>query len=958
MSSTPKSAKYNPSESEPKWQSVWQKTGINKTPENPKKPFYNLVMFPYPSGDLHVGHWYNFAPADTLGRYARMRGYDVLQPLGFDSFGLPAENAAIKNNIPADVWTAKNVANFHDQYLRLGGMYDLDREVDTSKVEYYRWTQWLFVQLFKAGKAVQRDGMVNWCPKDKTVLANEQVVHGDCDRCGTTVERKNLKQWYFTITDFADDLLKDLDALDWPERVKQQQRHWIGRSEGAKIRFKVYGETTQELEVFTTRPDTLFGATFMVIAPEHPLVSQLTSKDQSAEVTKYIEWAGTRTDVDRMEARDKTGVFTGSFVVNPASGEKMPIWIADYVLMGYGTGAIMAVPAHDDRDHAFAKKFDLTIIPVIDPITGEDQSESQEKEKVVAMLEGLDGTIMTLQWGPELGGRLLIGGSVEKGEDPIVAATREIIEATGYKNFKLIHHAPERVHHQYYALSKNQAYLAHTDIMHFRLVDDTRVSQALEENKQDKFELQWITKEQARAEIVDEQHLYTLEKFGFGQCWTGHGFMINSGQFDGQNSVETKQKLVKWLHERGDGEATVNYRLRDWLISRQRYWGAPIPIIHCEDCGPVVVPEDQLPVELPLQQVFDSSGQSPLQSHPDFTHATCPTCGSKQARRETDTMDTFVDSSWYFLRYPNTHYTEGAFDPAAVKQWAPVDRYMGGVEHAILHLLYARFITKFLHQQRQLDFNEPFKQLINQGMILGPDGNKMSKSKGNVVDPIDYVNKYGSDALRLYLMFMGPYEDGGPWDAGRFEGPYRFMLKTYDTLSSEYREISHDSARETALVARLHKLIQKLTQDLDENRFNTAIAAMMEYINALAVDRREGVISAGVWQESAVTFVRAFAPFAPHLAEELWQDLEQEDSVHLESWPVFDVSLTQDEFVTIAVQVNGKLRGTFMSEAGRVPGAIEKSARDENSKQDWTKGALIIKVIVVPDKIVNFVVKS
>jgi len=958
--SEPKPGAYNPLEAEPKWQAVWEQTKLAQTPEQPKRPFYNLVMFPYPSGNLHVGHWYNFAPADTLGRYARMRGYDVLQPIGWDSFGLPAENAAIKHNTPADQWTSQNVARFYQQFQRMGGMYDLERIVDTSQPEYYRWTQWLFLQLYKAGKAVQRDGIVNWCPKDKTVLANEQVVQGTCDRCGTAVERKNLKQWYFTITDYSDDLLDDLDDLDWPTRVKQQQRNWIGRSHGAKVRFGVYGDKGRYIEVFTTRPDTIFGATFMVVAPEHPLVAALTTKAQQLEVTQYVEWAGSRTDVDRMEAKEKTGVFTGAYVVNPANAEKIPVWTADYVLMGYGTGAIMAVPAHDERDQAFARKYNLKIIPVIDPVTGEEQDQPAHKNKIVAMLEGTDGKVMTLQWGPELGGRLMIGGTVEEGEDPVAAATREIIEETGYTNFSLVGHAPERVHHQYYAFSKKMAVIAHTDIFHFKLNDDERVGQTLEENEKHKFTIEWLSKQQARAEIVDEQHLYTLEKFGFDQTWTGAGVLTNSGEFTGLDSAEAKQQITAWLHQREDGEAVTNYRLRDWLISRQRYWGAPIPIIYCPECGPVAVPEDQLPVVLPLNQTFDKTGRSPLLTHPDFVTATCPECGHAQARRETDTMDTFVDSSWYFLRYPNIHYDKGAFDPAAVRQWAPVDTYMGGIEHAILHLLYARFITKFLHEQGQIDFNEPFKQLINQGMILGPDGNKMSKSKGNVVDPTGYVEKYGSDALRLYLMFMGPWQDGGAWDAGRFEGTYRFMFKSYAAIEGDYEPSQPDSIRETALTIRLHKLIRKVTEDLDAQHFNTAIAAMMEFINALTTDRREGVIGSETWDEVTRTFIRVLAPFAPHLAEELWQTgaLSGDESVHLQAWPVYDDALVQDELLTIAVQVNGKLRGTFVSQAGRVPGAVEQTARDENDTQDWTKGATIIKVIVVPDKLVNFVVKT
>lgn len=806
------SSVYDPKAIESKWRAVWEKSGIYKTSAKPKKPFYNLVMFPYPSGNLHIGHWYNFAPADTLGRYERMRGKDVLQPLGYDSFGLPAENAAIKNGIPADEWTDRNTASFFEQYKILGGMYDLDRIVDTSKPDYYKWTQWLFLELYHAGKAVHRDGNVNWCPSCQTVLANEQVVHGQCERCDTVVTRKRLKQWYFTITDYADRLLEDLDKLDWPQRVKLQQQNWIGRSQGARVEFKVYGKS-DTLEVFTTRPDTLFGATFMVIAPEHPLVKSLTTDDQREEVRRYRQWAGSRTDVDRMEAKEKTGVFTGSYVVNPANAEKIPIWVADYVLMGYGTGAIMAVPAHDERDHAFAKKYNL---PIVEVISGGDDVQQE--------------------------------------------------------------------------------------------------------------------------------------------AYVGDGRLVNSGGFDGLSTHKAKRDITTWLHKGGFGEIATNYRLRDWLISRQRYWGTPIPMIYCEDCGVVPVPEDQLPVVLPLGQKFDKTGRSPLHTHPDFVKTTCPKCGADNARRETDTMDTFVDSSWYYLRYPNPDFQNGAFDPEAVRTWLPVNRYMGGVEHAILHLLYSRFITKFLHDQKLLDFDEPFQKLINQGMILGPDGNKMSKSKGNVVDPMDYVERYGADAVRLYLMFMGPWEDGGLWDPQRFEGTYRFLQKTHAILTTDYHPDKIDATEETALDGRLHKLVKKVGEDLKQARFNTAIAAMMEYTNALARVQREGSVATELWREQVQTFARLFAPFAPYLAEEIWHELGEEESVHLEAWPAFDESKVRDSLVTIAVQVNGKLRGEFVMEAGKLPGAIEEQARGLNAEHNWTHGRQIIKLIVVPDRLVNFVV--
>jgi leucyl-tRNA synthetase len=799
--------KYNSQEIEAKWQKVWAETGLNKTVDSPKDKFYNLVMFPYPSGDLHIGHWYNFGPADTIGRFNRMHGKDVLQPLGYDSFGLPAENAAIKKGVPAEVWTDENVSRFRKQYFRLGGMYDLDKEVDTSKPEYYRWTQWLFLRMLKAGKAYQKDGLVNWCPKDMTALANEQVIHGECERCGTKVERKKLKQWYFKITDYADALLNDMEGLDWPERVKTMQRNWIGRSEGAQVRFSL--ANGNNLEVYTTRPDTLYGATFLVLAPEHELVEGLIGDGQRSEVEKYVEAAGAKTDVDRLENKDKTGVFTGSYATNPVNGEKLPIWIADYVLMGYGTGAIMAVPAHDQRDYEFATKYGIEIKEVIS------------------------------------------GGNIEE------------------------------------------------------------------------------------------------------SAYTGDGLLVGSEILDGMNVADAKKVIIEKLESEGSGETRVQYKIRDWLISRQRYWGAPIPIIYCDACGVVPVPEDQLPVGLPLGQKFDESGQSPLVSHPDYMHVPCPTCGG-DARRETDTMDTFVDSSWYFLRYPNPDYAEGPFDPEAVKKWLPVDNYMGGIEHAILHLLYARFFTKFLHGEGLIDFNEPFKKLINQGMILGSDGDKMSKRKGNVVDPLEYIDKYGADAVRLYLMFMGPYEEGGPWDPQRFEGTYRFIGKVWE-LYQGYEPADIRAAQEALLVRELHKTIRKVTSDLRGIKFNTAIAAMMELVKVAASVKREGSVSPVVWREFLGQFVLVLAPFTPHLAEELWQQLGQEESVHLQEWPKYDNEMIKEDEVTIVVQVNGKLRGEFMAAAGSTNESLEAAARELASDKAWYEGEPN-KIIVVPNKLVNIVV--
>ncbi|WP_420542030.1 leucine--tRNA ligase [Rubrobacter naiadicus] len=803
---------YDPGAIESRWRRRWAESGLYETDEDPGKPkHYALTMLPYPSGDLHVGHWYAMTPSDTRARFMRMRGYRVFFPIGFDAFGLPAENAAIKRGIHPRKWTYSNIENMRGQLRQMGTMFDFDAEVVTCEPEYYRWNQWFFLKFYERGLAYRKKAPVDWCPSCNTTLAREQVVGPDrrCERCGTPVIKRNLTQWLFRITEYADELL-DFSKIDWPERVKTLQTNWIGRSEGAEIEFEIegYGPIT----VFTTRPDTVFGATFMVLAPEHEAVERITAPERAAEVRAYVEEAARMSEIDRTDTtREKTGVFTGACATNPATGERIPVYIADYVLLGYGTGAIMAVPAHDERDFEFATKYGLEIRPVIAP--------------------------------PEWDGSPL------------------------------------------------------------------------------------------------------------EEAYAGEGTMVNSGPFDGTPSGEGREKVTRWLEERGAGRHAVSYRLRDWLISRQRYWGTPIPIVYCERCGTVPVPEEDLPVLLPEDAEFTPTGESPLKRDPDFYNTTCPRCGGP-ATRETDTMDTFVDSSWYQYRYLSPHYDEGPFDPEQGRKWLPVDQYTGGVEHAVMHLLYTRFFTKVMRDMGLVDFDEPMVRLFNQGEILGPDGNRMSKSKGNVVNPQEWVDRYGSDVLRCFLMFIGPWNEGGPWDGQGIEGVARWLRRAHSLVVEG--EPSGAEADPKELPRRTSRLVKRVTENLETFRFNTAIAALMEHTNYLLAVR--GRVDEEEWASALRDFVLVLAPFAPHHAEEMWAELGQPYSVHQQSWPQWDEELVAEEEITLVVQVNGKLRDRI-----RVPTDVsEEDARrlalESPKVRQHVEGREIKKCVYVPGRVVNLVV--
>ncbi|MBS3969620.1 MAG: leucine--tRNA ligase [Clostridia bacterium] len=821
--------KYNFADIEPKWQQKWDNSNIYVVHEDEsKEKYYVLEMFPYPSGNLHMGHVRNYSIGDVVARFKNMQGYNVLHPMGWDAFGLPAENAAIKHGIPPAKWTWDNIHNMKAQLKSMGISYDWEREIATCHPSYYKWTQWLFLQLFHKGLAYKKYALVNWCPSCNTVLANEQVVDEGCERCSTQVIKKNLDQWFFKITDYADKLLEDLEKLPgWPDKVKIMQKNWIGRSEGAEVKFTT--EMGHELKVFTTRPDTLFGATYMVLAPEHPLVMELTRGTEKEEkVKEFVNKVSKLKAEDRTsEEGEKEGIFTGSYAINPMSGEKIPIWIANYVLMDYGTGAIMAVPAHDQRDFDFARKYSLPIRVVISP---RDQD--------------LDG------------------------------------------------------------------------------------------------------------ETMSEAH-------------AGPGKMVNSGEFNGLNVEEGITRVSDYLEKTNKGIKQVNYRLRDWLISRQRYWGAAIPIVYCDKCGVVPVPEDQLPVILPEQVEFKPSGESPLKD-PSFWETTCPTCG-EEARRETDTMDTFVCSSWYFLRYASPKSDEHAFEKDKVDYWMNVDQYIGGVEHAILHLMYARFFTKVMYDLGLVSVEEPFQNLLTQGMVL-KDGGKMSKSRGNVVSPEEIISRYGADTARLFILFAAPPERDLEWSDQGVEGCFRFLNRVWRLVYVYHNHLDEitgppiiDNKADKDIYHALNVSVKKVTDDINERfNFNTAISSIMELINSL-YHYKDNVAftqqNLPLIKETLNKLTLLLAPFAPHIAEELWQVLGNHGSVHSQKWPDYEAAaLVQDE-VTIVIQINGKVRGKLTLPVGTSEEQVREAVANDEKISKHLDGKDLVKFIYIKEKLVNIVVK-
>ena len=821
---------YNPKEIEPKWQARWEADGLYHADIDPKRPkHYALTMLPYPSGDLHIGHWYAMTPSDARARFKRMNGYNVMFPIGFDAFGLPAENAAIQRGIHPKEWTYANIANMRKQLESMGAMWDWRREAISSDPEYYRWTQWFFIQLFKKGLAYKKMAAVDWCPHCNTTLAREQVWGNDhhCERCHTPVIKKDLDQWYFKTTAYADELLS-FEGMDWPEKVISMQTNWIGRSEGAEVQFSVISDQSSVITVFTTRPDTLWGATFMVLAPEHPLVDVITTPEHRSEVEEYKAQAARQSDIDREAVdKEKTGVCTGGYAVNPVNGERIPLWIADYVLMTYGTGAIMAVPAHDERDFAFATKYNLPIPVVIAP--------------------------------PNWDGQPL------------------------------------------------------------------------------------------------------------KEAWPGEGRVINSGPWNGVPAGKGEGQSVKiaiqWLEARGKGQGAVTYRLRDWTISRQRYWGAPIPIVYCPEHGQVPVPDDQLPVLLPDDVEWLPTGQSPLKLHPTWAKTKCPVCG-RDAERDTDTMDTFMCSSWYHLRYLSPHYDKGPFDPKEYDYWMPVDTYTGGAEHATMHLIYTRFFHKAMRDIGITKGSEPMIQLCNQGQILGPDDQRMSKSRGNVIDPDEQVRRYGADTVRGYLMFGYRWSEGGPWNTENIQGVVRWLNRVWALFTERSGPSACSDETRRNLRRKVHQTLRQVTRDFERFEFNTIIAALMELLNEMVKAREANAAGTPEWAEAQDIYLRMLAPLCPHIAEELWTEaLGRPYSVHTQPWPKVDEAAAKEDEITIPVQVNGKLRDRITVPADASEEDIKSAALASEGVQKYLRSAAGAaegkppkKVIVAQKKLVNIVV--
>lgn len=935
--------KFDSGEIEKKWQAIWQEGNLYTVGERDqsKKKEYVLVEWPYPSGNLHIGHWYAFAVPDIYARYKRMTGKQVLFPMGFDAFGLPAENAAIKRGLNPKDWTYDNMAFMRQQLNKMGNMFSWDKTANSTDEDYYAWTQWMFTKFFENDIAYRGKGVVNWCPGCNTVIANEQVLSDDtCERCGSAIEKREMPQWMIRITNYADRLVDDLDGLDWPEHIKEAQRQWIGRSRGAEIDFDL--SVNRKVTVFTTRPDTLYGATYLVLAPEHPLLQddQVRGKTSNlAEVDAYIAKAKQKDEQDRLDAtKEKTGVkLEGVTATNPASGEEIPVFVADYVLGGYGTGAIMAVPAHDERDYEFAKKFGIEIRQVVRKVFGEPLLDPVPRTAVGSLVFNPKTNKYLVQRSHEFNNYSFIFGGLEDNETYEDAAVRETLEETGYKT-KFVRFISEETEAHFFHPGKqvNRALTSRRVLL--ELVDDVQQEVSVEELE--KQEPVWLTEVELFKKFTVEEDLYAINQLHRVKPYTDHGNLCNSQEFDGMNSEEAKEKIV----EKVGGRMTATYRLRDWSIGRQRYWGVPIPIVYDPQGKAHPVPKEHLPWLLPEDVDFTPTGEPPLAKSEALKKRTEEIFGAGWTP-EVETMDTFVDSSWYFLRYLDAHNKEVLAALDVQKDWMPIDIYFGGAEHTTMHLLYSRFWQKALFDLSLVTETEPYKRRVNHGMILGPDGNKMSKSKGNVVDPDEQVRLVGADTVKIYLAFMGPYEDSSyPWDFGGIAGVRRFLERVYG-LTDHLKE-----TEEEEVTRQLHKTIMKVEEDIAAFKFNTAISAMMILVNL--------VEKQGLAKESYEALVKILAPFAPHLTEEIWHELGHTTSVHLELYPAADEMLAQDTTVTLGVQINGKMRGTIAIAPEASEAEVMQAVSKNADLAARLTGQKIANTIYVPGRILNLVLTS
>lgn len=933
---------------EKKWQDYWRDHHTFEAHIDPsKEKYYYLVEFPYPSGaGLHVGHVRSYTALDALARKKRMMGYNVLFPIGWDAFGAPTEQYAIKNHIHPKIATKKNIETFKGQIQKLGISFDWSREFSTTDPEYYKWTQWQFLQFFKHGMAYKARKNINWCPKCKTGLSNEDSSGGVCERCGTQVVQKEKEQWMLRMSDYAEQLLDGLDDTKFQEKIKTAQINWIGKSTGAEVDFTIKG-TDEKLTVYTTRPDTLYGVTFMVIAPEHPYIDLYSGLIHNMnEIIDYREKTNKKTEFERTQlVKDKTGVkIDGLVAIHPLTGKEIPIYISDYVMMSYGTGAIMAVPAHDQRDFDFAKKYGIDVIQVLEEETGETQENEKKKNSIVAVLwDEEKNQYLTLNW-KEQGGRLFVGGTIQEGEDALTCAIREIKEETGYTDISLME-TGFTINHHYYAYNKDQYFNVEATPFLFRLNSNEQTERKLEEDE--KFELEWVDKETISREVMDELHQKSFEYVTTGGAMCGEGIHIHSEMLDGLHKQEAIDKIIAYLEENQIGRKKTNYKLQDWIFTRQRFWGEPIPLIYCEECGWVPVPDEDLPVVLPDVAEYEPTddGESPLARIPEFVNTTCPKCG-RPAKRETDTMPNWAGSSWYWLRYMDPHNDREFVSQDALKYWGKVDWYNGGMEHATRHLLYARFWNQFLYNIGLVPNKEPFEIRAAHGMILGEGGVKMSKSLGNVVNPDDIVASYGADSLRTYEMFIGDYEKEAIWSEQGLNGCKRYL----DKVIRLGNKVVDGNTYSKSIEKDIHRTIKKVTDDMDASKFNTALSALMILLNKM--EKEEQITKADYR-----TYLVLLNPIAPHITEELNEQYQLGKPICESSWPTYDGAMLEDSEKEIAVQVNGKVRATITVNADDDEKTIEEKAKSAENVIRHLDGKEIVKVIIIKGKIVNIVVK-